>query len=634
MRLGRRVEDPVQRDRQLHRTEVRAQVSAGTGHRVAPGSPGSPWPASELVGVRELRRSAGPSTRSSTRVTRTIVRSTDLRGIAHWPGASDRCRSDRSAITRLGAEHRDTLDVGGHRERVERAQRASAASRPPRRSRRRGPARPGRRRRSRRPAGRSASDRLDDLPAGAGARRVEHHDVDRDAPIGRVPGIVRSAHPGRWRTSTCGRSARFAAASAAACGAGLDADHAPAGADRAGERGGERAGPGVQVAAPAPPAWVAARPAAPAANVSAAAGAPARSRRRRHLEVPAQHGRAAAAAGPRDQLDPVRAGAGPRAWRPGPGPVPEHRHLLAGAAHDLDRRSAPASARASAAASPTAGGAEQAAVDVLDLVRAVLAQPGPAGAVDGVHGRGSASPAARRGSSSTSCNSRPTSRCGHPRELLADHLRLQRRCAAPARVLPVAAAAAPRPGVRAGRRRPGPARPRGSRPRRRSSTRRRGPRSPARGPAHRAARAGRTTTAAASRRSRATQEPPCAAAADVAARAIAPEQRARLSHCAIGTSFGRRRGRSAAAAPAGADGPSGRSGLRGAPLALDVELPRHARDHHARLEQQPGLEPQRRLVVQQVLPPVADDVLGDEHADDVARPVGAQLLDVVHDRAA
>ena len=47
----------------------------------------------------------------------------------------------------------------------------------------------------------------------------------------------------------------------------------------------------------------------------------------------------------------------------------------------------------------------------------------------------------------------------------------------------------------------------------------------------------------------------------------------------------------------------------------------HARHHHAGLEQQPALEAQRRLVVQQLLPPVPDDVLRDEHAHDVARPV-------------
>ena len=49
------------------------------------------------------------------------------------------------------------------------------------------------------------------------------------------------------------------------------------------------------------------------------------------------------------------------------------------------------------------------------------------------------------------------------------------------------------------------------------------------------------------------------------------------------------------------------------------QLPRHARDHDARGEQQPGLEPQRALVVQDLLLPAAEDVLGDVDDDDVAR---------------
>ena len=63
-----------------------------------------------------------------------------------------------------------------------------------------------------------------------------------------------------------------------------------------------------------------------------------------------------------------------------------------------------------------------------------------------------------------------------------------------------------------------------------------------------------------------------------------------------------------------------------------VQLPRHARDHHAGLEQQPALEPQGALVVQEVLPPVADDVLGDVDADDVARAGPADAADVVEHR--
>src|SRR5688500_50519 len=56
-------------------------------------------------------------------------------------------------------------------------------------------------------------------------------------------------------------------------------------------------------------------------------------------------------------------------------------------------------------------------------------------------------------------------------------------------------------------------------------------------------------------------------------------------------------------------------------LCLDavagVQLPRHAGDHDPALEQQPGLEPQRGLVVQQLLPPVADHVFGDVDGDQV-----------------
>src|SRR4029079_14086512 len=47
-------------------------------------------------------------------------------------------------------------------------------------------------------------------------------------------------------------------------------------------------------------------------------------------------------------------------------------------------------------------------------------------------------------------------------------------------------------------------------------------------------------------------------------------------------------------------------------LAADLgrpQLVRHGDHHHARGEQQPALEPQRRLVVEQLLPPVSDHVL-------------------------
>ena len=87
--------------------------------------------------------------------------------------------------------------------------------------------------------------------------------------------------------------------------------------------------------------------------------------------------------------------------------------------------------------------------------------------------------------------------------------------------------------------------------------------------------------------------------------------------------FGRSAGRTSRGADR--DGAAGRSsrgarrvapavGTRGQLGPLDhplgrLELPRHRYHHHARLEQQPGLEPQRALVVQHALPPVPDDVL-------------------------
>ena len=49
-------------------------------------------------------------------------------------------------------------------------------------------------------------------------------------------------------------------------------------------------------------------------------------------------------------------------------------------------------------------------------------------------------------------------------------------------------------------------------------------------------------------------------------------------------------------------------------------------------EQQPALEPQRGLVVQQLLPPAADDVLGDVDRDDAARVGLPDLGGVLDDR--
>src|SRR5690606_22248046 len=63
-----------------------------------------------------------------------------------------------------------------------------------------------------------------------------------------------------------------------------------------------------------------------------------------------------------------------------------------------------------------------------------------------------------------------------------------------------------------------------------------------------------------------------------------------------------------------------------------TELPGHARHHDARLEQQPALEPQRALIVQHLLPPAADHVLGDEDRHHGARGVPAHPVHVVEHR--
>ena len=50
-------------------------------------------------------------------------------------------------------------------------------------------------------------------------------------------------------------------------------------------------------------------------------------------------------------------------------------------------------------------------------------------------------------------------------------------------------------------------------------------------------------------------------------------------------------------------------------LVADAEVVGHVDHDHAGGEQQSGLEPQRALVVQQLLPPLGDHVFGDEHHD-------------------
>ena len=138
---------------------------------------------------------------------------------------------------------------------------------------------------------------------------------------------------------------------------------------------------------------------------------------------------------------------------------------------------------------------------------------------------------------------------------------------------------------------------------------------------------------------RATQCPPCATASDGQLDPLAPPRAAlvRVRATPVTALAGARSVAGAAAVTDRRPTLGGRLAARRDPRAAGRapgergvqpvqvlaggrgELPGHAGHHHARLEQQPALEPQRALVVQQVLPPAADHVLGDEDGDHVAR---------------
>ena len=64
-----------------------------------------------------------------------------------------------------------------------------------------------------------------------------------------------------------------------------------------------------------------------------------------------------------------------------------------------------------------------------------------------------------------------------------------------------------------------------------------------------------------------------------------------------------------------------------------AEHPGDARDRNRRLEQQPALQPQRGLVVQQMLPPMRDHVLGNHDRDHVPGVLAPELAHVAKHRA-
>src|SRR5215207_9347111 len=83
--------------------------------------------------------------------------------------------------------------------------------------------------------------------------------------------------------------------------------------------------------------------------------------------------------------------------------------------------------------------------------------------------------------------------------------------------------------------------------------------------------------------------------------------------------------------PSGRRSPAGRL-LRVPGPGLLVEVVRQGRDHRALPEQQPSLEQQSGLVVEQVSPPMVDDELGDQDGDDVVLEARVELVDVTEDR--
>src|SRR3954463_15991278 len=69
----------------------------------------------------------------------------------------------------------------------------------------------------------------------------------------------------------------------------------------------------------------------------------------------------------------------------------------------------------------------------------------------------------------------------------------------------------------------------------------------------------------------------------------------------------------------------------GGPSSLQVI--REGGDDRALAEQEPPLQEQRRLVVENVAPPVPHHELRQEDGDDVVLPAGVELVDVAEDRA-
>ena len=527
----------------------------------------------------------------------------------------------------------DALDVVGHREQVEGAQARPASSR--------GPAEgadvAGQRGRvagdvGDRPRRRAATSASTTGAPGAGPRRVEARPGRTGRP--RAGAATRSTRPGmqpdgRAGRAGCGgrRARRRASASTASTRPPVAEVGRPARRRTARPRRTGRAG--------APPAAAAARSRTASTSASAAPGCTCQKPGAVHPPVGA---RRACSAHPVDRPAATRR----RPATTGVARVADGR----GRPATLVRRPATRPVRAPPVAERRRGWAIGQRVQRARRRASGAGAARPAVGVDGEPHPGAPAEARRRRRAPASRlgldlgTSSPASR----RSCSRDDAALSARWAGEVDVLPVAPAAAARAGVRAAAPAPGRATARAPRPRRprrnRDAVAALGDRGHA--PARPAARAGRRRPGPrAGPRSGRRGRPRRPRARP----STGPSTRQRLAGVWTSTApparsapaaAGRRRPVSARRSrltrrDAATDGPVA-LGRHAAPRRAGLQLPRHAGHHHAGGEEQPGPQPQRALVVQQLLPPVPDDVLGDVDRHEVARAARGGARDVVEDR--
>ena len=510
-RLGRRVEDPVQRDGQLDHAEVGAEVAAGAGdglHQQVADLGGEGGELRLVEGAQVGRRREPIQYSRHARSYGCAVRIAGARPSAGRPAAvraGRRTRRGGSSGTRRRpaarqppARRRGDRDVAGQRRRVAgdvadrpRAQReqrrhdVAARRRPAAGRARRGP--------GRRPSAASGSAVTRPAPTSARGRSARLAAGVGDRPRRRTR---------RRRTAPSGPTASASSAVSAPAPAYRSRTVSPGcGATGVEQRGGERLGRGrVHLPEPAGRTREGRGPATSWCSRSGPATTATRSGGRR-----------------------------PRACRPGPGGVPStasrpRRPSRGPASTPVSGRRPRLRAVAERRAVADAGDAERAVVDRLDR-RASGAGAGPGGR----RGRRRRALRVRQPSSPPGSSSTPSSRsrdveAGQPVELLAHHRRLERALRGAGGVLPVAAAAAARARRTGTAARPGPATASSTStasaqqkdPPRSSVTRAR-TRSPG--------SACRTNTPPARRAGR-THEPPCAGPPIVSS-SVGAEQRAR-----------------------------------------------------------------------------------------------------------